>query len=41
MREVLAGFILSILVVALLSPETVGQYLQKVDNIRYTNTMCE
>ena len=37
MRELVVGLLL----VALISPETVGEWLQKVDNVRYTNTMCE
>lgn len=41
MRELLAGFVVGLLFVALVWPEIVGEWLQKVDNVRYTNTMCE
>lgn len=41
MREILAGFILGLLLVAVLSPETVGEWLKKVDEVRYVETMYE
>lgn len=41
MREILAGFILGLLVTALLSPESVGAWLKKVDDVRFIETMYE
>lgn len=41
MRELLAALLLGIALTALISPETAGEWLQKVDNVRFTNTMCE
>ncbi len=41
MRELLAGFIFCMLLVALLSPESVGEWLKKVDETRFIETMYE
>lgn len=41
MRELLAGFLFGMLLVALFSPESVGEWLKKVDDARYIETMYE
>ncbi len=41
MRELLAGFIFGVLLVALISPESVGEWLKKVDDVRFVATMYE
>ena len=41
MRELLAALLLGMVFVALFSPETAGNWLQRIDNVRYTHTMCE
>ncbi len=41
MRELLAGFIFGVLLVALISPESVGEWLKKVDDVRFVETMYE
>ena len=41
MRELLAGFVLGILITALVSPESVGAWLKKVDDVRFVETMYE
>ena len=41
MRELLAAFLLGLVIVIILSPEATGEWLQRLDNVRFTNTMCE
>ncbi len=41
MRELLAALLLGVTLTALISPETAGEWLQRVDNVRFTHTMCE
>jgi len=41
MRELLAAFILCIVLTALISPETAGNWYKRFDEVRFTNIMCE
>lgn len=41
MRELLAALIIGIVFTAMVSPETVGAWLKKVDDVRYVETMYE
>jgi len=41
MRELLAAFVLGLLLVAMVSPEGVGEWLKRVDYVRYSETMFE
>lgn len=41
MREMLAALVFGLLVFALLSPQGVGEWLKKVDEVRYADTMYE
>lgn len=41
MRELLAAMIMSIIIAAILSPESVGEWLKRVDDVRFTDIMHE
>ncbi len=41
MRETLAALIIGLIVAAVLSPESVGEWLKRVDDVRFINTMYE
>ena len=41
MRELLAALILGIVLTALISPETAGNWYKRFDEVRFTNIMCE
>ncbi len=41
MRELLAALIIGIIVTALVSPETAGAWLKRVDDVRFVETMYE
>lgn len=41
MREVLATFLFGLITFSILSPESVGEWLKKVDEVRYIETMYE
>lgn len=41
MRELLAALIIGLIVMAMFSPEHVGAWLKRVDDVRYIHTMYE
>lgn len=41
MREILAFILFVVVMIALDSPEAVGKWLHKVDEVRYAGTMYE
>lgn len=41
MRELLAALLIGIVITAMVSPETVGAWLKRVDDVRFVDTMYE
>lgn len=41
MLDFLAAIVLSLLIVVVAAPEVAGEWLKKIDDVRYENTMCE